>query len=109
MFQDDTPEDKRAVQEALSAIDMYPLAMFDAQMKRVDWHSVPKFPQRGRSGGDETPWVFPETFFDQLPAVLQDIATSASRFLTIGPRTTTARLSEPIILRAQPLPDPTFS
>jgi hypothetical protein len=72
VFQDDTPEDKSAVQETLSGIDMYPLAMFDAQMKRVDWHSLPKFPQRGGSGGGETRWVLPETFFDQLPAVLQD-------------------------------------
>src|SRR5215469_15645683 len=43
VFQDDTPEDKRAVQSVLSGIDMYPLSMFDGKMKTQDWTKLPKF------------------------------------------------------------------
>ena len=73
VFQDDTPEDKRAVQAVLGGIDMYPLAEYDGKMKRHDWSKIPKFPPDPGSGGKaETRWVFPETFFDQLPLVLED-------------------------------------
>ena len=51
VFQNDTAEDKRAVQSVLSGIDLYPLWMFDAA---------------------ETKWVFPDKFIDQLAAVFQD-------------------------------------
>jgi hypothetical protein len=50
---------------------MYPLAEFDGTMKRHDWSKLPKFPSPG-SGGGETKWVFPETFFDQLPLIVAD-------------------------------------
>jgi hypothetical protein len=71
VFVDDTTEDKQAAQAAISGIDMYPLAEFDGTMKLHDWSKLPKFPSPG-SGGGETKWVFPETFFDQLPLVLAD-------------------------------------
>lgn len=71
VFQDDTPEDKRAVQSVLSGIDMYPLSMFDGKMKIKDWTKLPKFPQAAE-GAAETKWVFPEKFLDQLPLVFQD-------------------------------------
>ena len=70
-FQDDTPEDKRAIQDVISLIDAYPLAEFDGKMKKHDWSKLPHFPQPD-SGGAETKWVFPETFFDQLPLLLDD-------------------------------------
>lgn len=73
VFQDDTQEDKRAVQDVLSGIAMYPLSEFDGSVKKHDWSTLPKFPSAPGSGGKaETRWVFPETFFDQLPAVLAD-------------------------------------
>jgi hypothetical protein len=71
VFQDDTPEDKQAIQSAIAGIDMYPLAEFDGKMKRHDWRALPTLPSpTGESGSGETRWVFPDKFFDELPAVL---------------------------------------
>ncbi len=61
----------RAFQDVISLIDVYPLAEFDGKMKKHDWAKLPKFPQP-ESGGAETRWVFPETFIDQLPLLLDD-------------------------------------
>jgi hypothetical protein len=71
VFQDDTREDKRAIQDVINLIDAYPLAEFDGTMKTRDWSKLPIFPQPD-AGGSETRWVFPETFFDQLPLLLDD-------------------------------------
>ncbi|MFI5410599.1 DUF1254 domain-containing protein [Kaistia sp. UC242_56] len=71
IFQDETPEDKRAIQSALTGIVMYPLADYDGHMKSIDWSSLPKVPG-GPHGEEETRWVFPEKFFDELPSVLAD-------------------------------------
>jgi len=72
IFQDDTPEDKQAIQNVLQQIMMYPLAEYDGKMKRFDWRQVKKLPSATASGETETQWVFPEKFFDELPAVLAD-------------------------------------
>jgi hypothetical protein len=71
VFQDDTPEDKQAVQGVLQQIMMYPLSEFDGTMKSTDWHKLPKL-ESTSSGEEETKWVVPEKFVDQLPAVLAD-------------------------------------
>ena len=71
VFQLDDPADKRAVQELIAGIDAYPLAEFDGQVKRRDWSKLPEFPGP-KGGADEQRFVFPETFFDQLPEVLAD-------------------------------------
>lgn len=71
-FQDDTPEDKAAVQKLLSQIVVYPLSEFDGKMKTKDWTKTPTFPSPS-SGGGETKWVIPEKFFDQLPQVMKEI------------------------------------
>ena len=71
--QDDTPEDRAAVQSVIQDIDMYPLAEFDGTMKRRDWRTAPNIPKPAGSGGQgEAHWVFPETFFEQIPHVLED-------------------------------------
>ena len=70
-FQDDTAEDKSAIQSVISQINAYPLAEFDGKMKTRDWSKLPHFPQDD-TGGAETKWVFPETFFDQLSRLLDD-------------------------------------
>ena len=70
--QNDTPEDKAAVQQPLKQVLMYPLADFDGNMKSRDWASLPHLPGKPPTGRGETKWVFPETFFDVLPAVLAD-------------------------------------
>jgi hypothetical protein len=73
VFQDDTPEDKAAIQGLLRQIMVYPLAEFDGQMKTKDWSKVPSFPAPAGAGQGETKWVIPEKFFDQLPEVLQTV------------------------------------
>jgi hypothetical protein len=73
VFQDDTPEDKIAIQSVLRQIMVYPLTEFDGQMKTKDWKTVPSFPAPAGAGSGETKWVIPEKFFDQLPEVLQNV------------------------------------
>ncbi|MFL5157750.1 MAG: DUF1214 domain-containing protein [Microvirga sp.] len=42
-------------------------------MKRHDWRQLPRLGSpTSDSGEGETRWVFPETFFDQVPQVLKD-------------------------------------
>ncbi|MDM0026256.1 DUF1254 domain-containing protein [Variovorax saccharolyticus] len=71
IFQDDTAQDKAAIQAVLTGIMMYPLAEYDGQMKHIDWSKLPKVPG-GPPGEEETRWVLPERFFDELPDVLAD-------------------------------------
>ena len=71
VFQDDTPEDKRAIQSVLPGILIYPLAEFDGTMKTKDWAKLPRVPPPPMTP-EETQWVFPEKFVDELPAVLAD-------------------------------------
>ena len=71
VFQDDTPEDKVAIQSVLNQIDVYPLSEYNGQMKTRDWKKTPSFPAPPGTGKAETKWVTPETFFDELPTVLQ--------------------------------------
>lgn len=71
VYQDDTAEDKQAIQSVLRGIDVYPLAMYDGKAKQRDWSQLTKLP--GQASGDaETKWVVPEKFFDQLPVVMKD-------------------------------------
>ena len=63
LFQDDTPQDKKAVQTPVREIMMYPLAGFDGTVKSIDWNALPHFPSPAQGDG-ETKWVNPETFFD---------------------------------------------
>jgi len=71
VFQDDSPEDNKAVQSVTHLVMMYPLAQFDGKMKSRDWGQLPKTPGSA-SGDEEVKWVVPETFFDTLPLALRD-------------------------------------
>ena len=51
---------------------MYPLAEYDGTMKSKDWSTLPNVASSSRSGEEETKWVHPEKFFDELPLVLAD-------------------------------------
>jgi hypothetical protein len=73
VFQDDTPEDKAAIQSVLSQIMVYPLTDYNGQMKSTDWNKVPSFPAPTGAGAEETKWVIPEKFFDQLGEVLRAV------------------------------------
>jgi len=71
VFQEDSPQDNKAVRALIAGIDMYPLASYDGKMKRRDWSKAPSIP--GAAGSDaETKWVFPEKFLEQLPLVMDD-------------------------------------
>ena len=71
VFQDDTPQDKQAIQAVLPGIAMYPLADFDGCMKLTEWSRLPRLPAPD-DGEAETRWVLPEKFVDELAAVLAD-------------------------------------
>jgi hypothetical protein len=69
----DTAEDRQAIQPILNQVMVYPLSHFDGKMKTKDWKKVPSFPVPGQQGQEEIHWVNPETFFDQLPKVLDGV------------------------------------
>jgi hypothetical protein len=71
VFQDDTPEDKRAIQDVLRSIMFYPLAEYGERMKTTDWANLPRVPAPPATD-EESRWVFPEKFVDQLPLVFAD-------------------------------------
>ncbi len=73
VFLDATQEDRTAVQPLIDQIDMYPLSKFDGKMKLHDWSKAPDFPAPPpRADGSETPKVDPNTFWEELSAVLAD-------------------------------------
>jgi len=71
VYQDDTPQDKKTVQTALSGVNAYPLSEYTGKVQLRDWAKSPRFP--AEAGGDtETRWVVPEKFWDTLGAILKD-------------------------------------
>jgi hypothetical protein len=71
VFQDDSPEDNKAVQGVIQQIMMYPLGEYDGKMKSRDWTKLPN--ELSTEGGDEeVKWIMPEKFFDVLPRVFAD-------------------------------------
>jgi hypothetical protein len=88
VFMDDTTEDREAIQKVISGIDMYPLAEFDSKAKERDWKSLPTLGSPTAEGdAAETKWVFPETFFQQLPLVMKDappLQGEEARYAQIG-------------------------
>jgi hypothetical protein len=70
---DDTAEDHAAIQPVLSQVVYYPLSEFDGKMKTKDWSRLPHFPAPKSTGKGEAKWVNPETFFDELPAVMKQV------------------------------------
>ena len=73
IFMDDTAEDHTAIQPVINQVVFYPLSEFDGKMKIKDWSKLPHFPAPKSSGKGETKWVNPETFFDELPAVMKSV------------------------------------
>jgi len=72
VFQLDDAADKEAVQPLINQINQYPLSEFDGKMKIIDWRKTKTTPP-DNSGGGETKWVRPETFFDQLPDIIKEV------------------------------------
>jgi hypothetical protein len=74
VFQDDTPEDKKAIQPVINQIVFYPLKNFTGQMKTIEWSRAPTFPgPESDSSSGETKWVVPEKFFDELGTALDTV------------------------------------
>ena len=71
IFMDDTAEDHKAIEPLISQVVFYPLSEFDGKMKTKDWSKLPHFPAPPSKG--ETKWVNPQTFFDELPAVMKSV------------------------------------
>jgi hypothetical protein len=67
---DDTAEDRKAIQPALSQVVMYPLSEFNGKMKTKDWNKIPSVPA---PAGPPNKWVNPETYFGDLPAVIKQV------------------------------------
>jgi hypothetical protein len=67
---DDTAEDRKAIQLAVSQVVMYPLSEFNGNMKTMDWSKIPSVPV---PAGPPNKWVDPETYFDDLPAVMKQV------------------------------------
>jgi hypothetical protein len=72
VFVSDDAVDKQAAQTMINQILAYPLSRYDGRMKTKDWAQVPKYPSAS-PGEEETKWVVPEKFFDQLPQVLNEL------------------------------------
>src|SRR4029079_10188153 len=73
VFMDDTEADHKAIQPVISQVVYFPLSEFDGKMKTKDWNKLPHFPAPKSDGKGETKWVNPETFFDELSAVMKQI------------------------------------
>lgn len=69
VLQDDTAEDKKAIQPVINQIVFYPLKYFSGKMKTIEWSRAPNIPGP-KSDGEETKWVVPEKFFDQFGEAL---------------------------------------
>jgi hypothetical protein len=67
---DDTAEDSKAIQAPLSQVVMYPLSQFDGKMKSVDWSKIPSLPV---PAGPPNKWANPETYIDDLTAVMKEV------------------------------------
>ncbi|MFJ8476397.1 DUF1214 domain-containing protein [Kitasatospora sp. NPDC094011] len=73
-FMDDTDADRAAIQPVINQIMMYPLAEYTGQLQTTDWSQAPILPPLGGDSGDnETHWVDPTTFFDDLPTLLTEV------------------------------------
>jgi hypothetical protein len=70
---DDTSEDRAAIQPLLDQIMVYPLRQYTGELRTRDWSSAPSFPPQVESGSSEIQWVHQESFFDTLPAVLDEV------------------------------------
>ena len=72
IFMDDTAEDRVAIQPVIDQMLVYPLSKFTGATQTKDWKNAPSFGPSAQ-GGQETRWVDPETFFDELGDALNEI------------------------------------
>ncbi|RAI03534.1 hypothetical protein DLJ53_03310 [Acuticoccus sediminis] len=70
IFQNDTDEDRAAIQPLINQVVAYPLSEFTGEMKSIDWATAPDIENPEQGGNAETRWVVPDKFFDQFTEVL---------------------------------------
>ncbi|KIO51014.1 DUF1254 domain-containing protein [Flavobacterium hibernum] len=73
VFQTDDPADKKGIQPILQKILMYSVSEFDGKVKTKDWTKIPVLPSPPSTSNEETKWVKPEVFFDELPIILKEV------------------------------------
>ncbi|MDR3034862.1 MAG: DUF1214 domain-containing protein [Kitasatospora sp.] len=74
VFMDDTSDDRAAIQPLINQVMVYPLSEYTGVMRSTDWVAAPSFPAAGSTSGEqETQWVDPGRFFDQLPEVIAEV------------------------------------
>ncbi len=86
VFQDDSPEDNKAVQSVTQQIMMYPLTEYDDKMKSRDWTKLLNVLST-TGGEEEVKWIMPEKFFDLLPLVFVDASPmpgEEARYAQVG-------------------------
>jgi len=76
IFVDDTPEDKKALQQKLQYVMAYPLSQYDRIPKKRDWSQLKALTAGGGSGG-EIQWVKPENFPEDLARVVANVKPMA--------------------------------
>ena len=79
---DDTAEDRKAIQPVLSQVLMYPSSQFDGKMKTMDWSKIPCVPV---PAGPPNKWVRPETYIDDLTAVMKEVPPLPGEEALYGP------------------------
>ena len=73
VFKQSTPEDTRAVLPLVNQIAMYPLSKWEGKLKTMDWAKTPTFKNPNSDTQEETEWVDPTKFVDQLPKILNGL------------------------------------
>jgi hypothetical protein len=74
IFMTDTPEDHEAILPLISKVNFYPLSEFDGKMKIKDWSKLRTAPASWPAAQkEEVQFVNPDTFFDQLPAIMKQV------------------------------------
>jgi hypothetical protein len=73
IFKDATPEDTKAVQPLVNQVLMYPLSQYDGKMKTRDFSKSPHFPLPKAATKGEHQWVNPQTYFEELPMVMNEV------------------------------------
>jgi hypothetical protein len=85
VFMDDTDQDRAAIQPALNQVMMYPLTDYTGAMRTTDWTTAPTFPAGDATSGEqETQWVDPRQFFDQLSGVMAEVPARAGEEALYG-------------------------
>lgn len=71
VFLDDTADDRRAIGSVVGGVMMYPLSLYAGAMKTTDWSRTRWLPKVGSAKAGRG--VVPETFFETLPEVLDEV------------------------------------